>query len=232
MGSVVEIGVDRRLVGGSARRSVHLDRSVSRSASIVLTGCRATPHSWQNFWCSEASTPQLGHCMVETVGDHRCVNTPSRSRVTLEGPSRVMVGQSRGSRSVGENVAWQAGLLLLRRVTCISAICAPRPIAWLSARSQGHRLPRADGGPRSAPVQRRSRTRPTARPRGDRHRLGRRRVVRQSERFDRYEDAISTLEGRGLVYECFCTRREIRDEIDAARQRAARSTGFVPGNVP
>jgi glutamyl-tRNA synthetase len=41
-------------------------------------------------------------------------------------------------------------------------------------------------------------------------------VVRQSERFDRYEAAIAELAARDLVYPCFCTRREIRAEIDAA----------------
>ena len=56
-------------------------------------------------------------------------------------------------------------------------------------------------------------------------------VVRQSERFDRYEDAIRTLEARGLVYECFCTRREIRDEIEASGERPARSSRVVPGDV-
>lgn len=40
-------------------------------------------------------------------------------------------------------------------------------------------------------------------------------VVRQSERFDRYEDAVSTLRDQGRVYECFCTRREIRDAAQA-----------------
>jgi len=40
-------------------------------------------------------------------------------------------------------------------------------------------------------------------------------VVRQSERFERYEDAISTLRARGRVYECFCTRREIREAAHA-----------------
>jgi glutamyl-tRNA synthetase len=40
-------------------------------------------------------------------------------------------------------------------------------------------------------------------------------VVRQSERFDRYEDAISTLRAHGRVYDCFCTRREIREAAHA-----------------
>lgn len=41
-------------------------------------------------------------------------------------------------------------------------------------------------------------------------------VVRQSERFERYRDAIGRLAAKGLVYPCYCTRREIRAEIDAA----------------
>lgn len=36
-------------------------------------------------------------------------------------------------------------------------------------------------------------------------------VVRQSERFDLYRDAIATLRGQGRVYECYCSRREIRE---------------------
>jgi glutamyl-tRNA synthetase len=43
-------------------------------------------------------------------------------------------------------------------------------------------------------------------------------VVRQSDRFDRYEAAIAHLADRGLVYECYCTRKEIRQEIEAAHQ--------------
>ena len=41
-------------------------------------------------------------------------------------------------------------------------------------------------------------------------------VVRQSERFDLYRAEIERLRSAGLVYECFCTRREIREEIEAA----------------
>jgi len=40
-------------------------------------------------------------------------------------------------------------------------------------------------------------------------------VVRQSERFDRYEAALDTLRDQGRVYECFCTRREIREAAQA-----------------
>jgi len=41
-------------------------------------------------------------------------------------------------------------------------------------------------------------------------------VIRQSERFDLYRAEIERLRTIGLVYQCFCTRREIRAEIDAA----------------
>lgn len=41
-------------------------------------------------------------------------------------------------------------------------------------------------------------------------------VLRQSERFDLYTDALRHLETRGLIYPCFCTRKEIAAEIAAA----------------
>src|SRR4051812_48265499 len=41
-------------------------------------------------------------------------------------------------------------------------------------------------------------------------------VVYQSARLDLYADAIATLRGEGRVYECFCTRAEIRDAASAA----------------
>lgn len=41
-------------------------------------------------------------------------------------------------------------------------------------------------------------------------------VIRQSERFDRYRTEIDRLRAARLVYECFCTRREIREEVAAA----------------
>lgn len=39
--------------------------------------------------------------------------------------------------------------------------------------------------------------------------------VFQSERFGLYDDAIKRLEESGLVYECFCSRREIREAVAA-----------------
>jgi glutamyl-Q tRNA(Asp) synthetase len=41
-------------------------------------------------------------------------------------------------------------------------------------------------------------------------------VLRQSERFPAYRDALHALGSRGLVYPCFCTRKEIAEEIARA----------------
>ncbi len=41
-------------------------------------------------------------------------------------------------------------------------------------------------------------------------------VVRQSERFDRYRAALEEVRRSDRAYPCYCTRREIRAEIDAA----------------
>lgn len=41
-------------------------------------------------------------------------------------------------------------------------------------------------------------------------------VIRQSDRFAIYRAALDRLAADGRVYPCFCTRREIREEIDAA----------------
>lgn len=53
-------------------------------------------------------------------------------------------------------------------------------------------------------------------------------VVRQSERFDRYEAAIAVLDRLGLTYPCFCTRREIREAASAPHD-AALPGGAYPG---
>jgi glutamyl-tRNA synthetase len=53
-------------------------------------------------------------------------------------------------------------------------------------------------------------------------------VVRQSERFDRYEDAIALLDAAGLTYPCTCTRREIR-EAAAAPHGDPLPDGAYPG---
>ena len=41
-------------------------------------------------------------------------------------------------------------------------------------------------------------------------------VRRQSDHFDDYRAALGQLEAKGLLYPCFCTRREIQDEIARA----------------
>ncbi len=53
-------------------------------------------------------------------------------------------------------------------------------------------------------------------------------VVRQSDRFDLYRGAIEQLDGLGLVYPCFCTRREIR-EAAAAPHGEDLPDGAYPG---
>lgn len=40
-------------------------------------------------------------------------------------------------------------------------------------------------------------------------------IIRQSDRLDAYRDAITRLDRAGLVYECFCTRREIQGAASA-----------------
>jgi glutamyl-tRNA synthetase len=52
-------------------------------------------------------------------------------------------------------------------------------------------------------------------------------VVRQSDRFDLYRQAIDRLRGDGLVYECYCTRREIRQATRAPQ--GTDSEGVYPG---
>ncbi len=53
-------------------------------------------------------------------------------------------------------------------------------------------------------------------------------VVRQSERFPRYEAAIAELDRAGLTYPCYCTRREIR-EAAAAPHGDPVPDGAYPG---
>ncbi len=52
-------------------------------------------------------------------------------------------------------------------------------------------------------------------------------VERQSEHHDRHRDAIDELRDMGRVYECFCTRREIRDAISAPH--GADASDHYPG---
>lgn len=50
-------------------------------------------------------------------------------------------------------------------------------------------------------------------------------VVRQSDRTDLYADALADLQAHGLVYECFCSRREVREATSAPHQ----TPGLYPG---
>lgn len=50
-------------------------------------------------------------------------------------------------------------------------------------------------------------------------------VVRQSERLDLFDDAIGQLRARGLLYECFCTRRDIAEAASAPHA----APGAYPG---
>lgn len=52
-------------------------------------------------------------------------------------------------------------------------------------------------------------------------------VVRQSERFDRYDAVLAELAERDLTFECFCTRREIAEAASAPHGPSP--TGLYPG---
>ncbi len=55
-------------------------------------------------------------------------------------------------------------------------------------------------------------------------------VLRQSERGDAYRAALAVLERRGLLYPCFCSRREIAEEIArAAEAPQGAPHGLYPG---
>jgi glutamyl-Q tRNA(Asp) synthetase len=45
-------------------------------------------------------------------------------------------------------------------------------------------------------------------------------VLRQSQRFAAYRDALARLSARGLVYPCFCTRKDILDAASAPHNQA------------
>lgn len=54
-------------------------------------------------------------------------------------------------------------------------------------------------------------------------------VSRQSERFALYDAAIGRLRAQNLVYECYCTRREIAREIEASPLAPHDPPGAYPG---
>jgi glutamyl-tRNA synthetase len=54
-------------------------------------------------------------------------------------------------------------------------------------------------------------------------------VVRQSERFRFYDAALERLAADGSVYECFCSRRDIRLQIEASASAPHGPPGSYPG---
>jgi glutamyl-Q tRNA(Asp) synthetase len=55
-------------------------------------------------------------------------------------------------------------------------------------------------------------------------------VRRQSEHFDDYRAALARLDGEGMLYPCFCTRRDIQAEIARAGGAPQGETGHIyPG---
>src|SRR3954462_4394918 len=52
-------------------------------------------------------------------------------------------------------------------------------------------------------------------------------VVRQSDRLELYADAVDRLRGDGLIYQCWCTRAEIREATSAPH--GAPPESFYPG---
>jgi glutamyl-tRNA synthetase len=99
-------------------------------------------------------------------------------------------------------------------------------LAWLFARSSGSRfVMRVEDLDRAA-----------SRPEVARHQLADLAalgldwdgpVVHQSDRFDRYREAIADLGRRGLLYPCYCTRREVADA--AAAPHGDLPEGAYPG---
>ena len=53
--------------------------------------------------------------------------------------------------------------------------------------------------------------------------------VRQSARLGLYAEALSRLEAEGLVYECFCSRREVREAASAPHPDPKRPEAAYPG---
>ena len=53
-------------------------------------------------------------------------------------------------------------------------------------------------------------------------------VLYQSTRLAAYEQAVAQLREANLVYECFCTRREIQEASSAPARCAGRIPGYLP----
>ena len=57
-------------------------------------------------------------------------------------------------------------------------------------------------------------------------------VLRQSARMDAYKHALDTLDAQGLIYPCFCTRKDIADEIARANERLLAAEKLVSTPAP
>ncbi|MGO4128873.1 tRNA glutamyl-Q(34) synthetase GluQRS [Inquilinus sp. YAF38] len=57
-------------------------------------------------------------------------------------------------------------------------------------------------------------------------------VRRQSEHWGDYRAALAVLEGQGLIYPCFCTRREIQAEVAAMQSAPHGSAPRGPADTP
>ena len=193
--------------------SVTSTGSVTRSASITVD--RSVPHSWQNFWCSETSVPQRGHCisrLYEIESAHATIEPGIEVPVDRCATLSIVAGRFAPSPT---------GDLHLGNLRTGA-------IAWLASRSRGDRfvvrMEDLDRHQSSIAIE--------TRQLDDLAALGidwDGVVVRQSERFDRYEAAIEVLAAAGLVYECYCSRREIREEIESAAHAPHGPPGSYPG---
>lgn len=57
-------------------------------------------------------------------------------------------------------------------------------------------------------------------------------VLRQSDRFDRYRTVLTGLEQRGLVYPCFCSRKDIATDVADRERRDGAAWLRDPDGVP
>lgn len=185
---------------------------------------KSKPHSWQNFWCSETSISQRGHRMARL---YEIVQRSARrsSARCFSGATRVGFGNGSSFRHTvgvaGRFAPSPTGDLHLGNLRTAA-------IAWLAARSRGDvfiiRMEDLD--------RRQSSIAAETSQLDDLAALGidwDGAVLRQSERFGRYEAAIEQLAASDLVYDCYCTRREIRNEIESASHAPHGPPGSYPG---
>ena len=206
----------RRMGGLRARRRARASSSTSPSASATASACSPRPRT-SSTSAPRTTTPRPRPGSASTTPTSAS-SWPRRPRAALLGP--------RPRRAAARRAGGLAALPL--RGMSADGRYAPSPtgtlhlgnlrtalLAWLFARRGRRALPRADGGPRPGP--RASPARPSASSRtcaalgldwdGE--------VVFQSHRHDAYEAAIERLLAEGRLYECFCTRAEIRAAASA-----------------